>query len=388
MVSVPQHPSAMRLLLSAGLLTWTAVVGTSASQVLGRGPLAALPWAIALVVFAIAFAWAVAFGPPESARAARIALLGAQSAAALVVVVVSRTSTASALFAVAAAQAAFVLSGRASAALVAVQTLALSAIYVRRWGGADGAMTSTSFLAFQLFALGVGRLAEREATARTDVARINAELMAAREILAEATRTAERLRIARELHDSLGHHLTALSLDLELARNVSEGRARSAVERAQGMARALLGEVREAVTTLREDEPMDLTQALERLARGTRAPVVHLALPARLLVPDRAVAHALFRCAQEAITNAVRHADASNLWLDLASTADAFVVVVRDDGRGADVIAAGHGLTGLRERVEGLGGRLSIESRAGSGVTLRASIPAPGRAPSEPVEAR
>jgi two-component system sensor histidine kinase UhpB len=85
---------------------------------------------------------------------------------------------------------------------------------------------------------------------------------------------------------------------------------------------------------------------------------------------------------QEALTNAVRHADAANVFLAVEERDGTIAVSARDDGRGASTgsVKAGHGLSGLRERVEGMGGRVEIDSRPGEGVTLRALLPSRGGA--------
>jgi signal transduction histidine kinase len=243
------------------------------------------------------------------------------------------------------------------------------------------ALSTAAFAGFQLFAFGAARLAASEAAARQEVVRVHAELLATQELFADSARTAERLRIARELHDALGHHLTALSLQLELARNVVEGRAKEPVDQAHALTKELLGELRTVVGTMREDQPIDLSRALRTLVAGIPRPRVHLDIPASLRV-EPALAHAIFRCVQEALTNAVRHADAANVFLAVEERDGTIAVSARDDGRGASTgnVKAGHGLSGLRERVEGMGGRVEIDSRPGEGVTLRALLPSRGGA--------
>ena len=198
--------------------------------------------------------------------------------------------------------------------------------------------------------------------------------------IADSTRTAERLRIARELHDALGHHLTALSLQLEVARNVVDGPAKEPVDQAHGLTKELLAELRAVVGAMREDRPIDLVGALGMLASGIPNLRVHLDVPEAFFV-EPALAHTIFRCAQEALTNAVRHAGAANLFLAVAEQGGTITVVAKDDGRGARAVKAGHGLTGLRERIEGLGGHVEVDARPGEGVTLRAFLPLRAGAP-------
>src|SRR5690606_14700338 len=106
-------------------------------------------------------------------------------------------------------------------------------------------------------------IARQQAEAREDQRRLNAELRATRALLAESSRLGERMRISRELHDLVGHHLTALSLNLEVASHLVSGQAHEHVRQAQSVARLLLSDVREVVSQLREHDSIDLTAALE-----------------------------------------------------------------------------------------------------------------------------
>jgi len=236
-------------------------------------------------------------------------------------------------------------------------------------------LTVLNVLAFQAFAFSLGYMAASEGRRGRELARLNAELQATQELLADSSRMAERLQISRELHDSLGHHLTVLNINLELAKQTVEGRAAEPVQEAQAVTRLLLSDVREVVSSLREDRPVDLRRALETLAAGTPEPRVLLSFPEDLEIRDPSQAHALFRCVQEAITNTVRHARAQNLWIELEKEENGIALRARDDGRGTVAVRTGNGLQGMRERLEEIGGRLEIESRPGQGFSLLAWMP-------------
>lgn len=104
-------------------------------------------------------------------------------------------------------------------------------------------------------------LARSERDAREELARANAELVARQSLLAESSRIAERLRISRDLHDTLGHHLTALSLQLDVAARLASGQAAAHVREAHAITRLLLGDVRDVVSRMR-DERLDRTRAV------------------------------------------------------------------------------------------------------------------------------
>jgi len=202
----------------------------------------------------------------------------------------------------------------------------------------------------QAFAVLVAHLMRREA--------------ATRELLVHASRAEERLRIARELHDVMGHHLSALSLNLEVAalelREAQVPEPQPPIEKAQALTRTMLAEVREVVSRMRADEATDLAAALRELVAPIPSPRIHLRLPDRLPPVDGARAITMLRCAQECVTNAIRHSSAENLWIELDASGEGLGLRVRDDGTGAPGLAEGHGISGMRERLAALSGRLRV----------------------------
>lgn len=219
-------------------------------------------------------------------------------------------------------------------------------------------------------------IAWQQAEAREEQRRLNAELRATRALLAESSRLGERMRISRELHDLVGHHLTALSLNLEVASHLVSGQAQEHVRQAQSVARLLLSDVREVVSQLREDDSIDLTAALHALVEGVPGLQIHLDLPARFTVDDPRRAQLLLRCAQEIITNTVRHAGARNLWLAFERTSDRRLAIhARDDGHGSAQLKHGNGLSGMQERLSQFGGQLDIATAKDQGFALDAWLP-------------
>jgi signal transduction histidine kinase len=240
---------------------------------------------------------------------------------------------------------------------------------------ADASLTAGLFLGISLFAFMSSVVALRQHAARDELRKVNSELQATQALLAENTRIAERVRIARELHDLVGHHLTALTLNLEVATHLAQGKALEHVQQAHSLAKLLLADVREVVSDMREDDKVDLAAALRTLVEGVPEPRIHLDLPDELAMTDPLRAQVLLRCAQEMITNSVRHAQARNLWLRLLLDEDGVAMTARDDGRGVDRIEAGNGLNGMAERLRQLGGELKIESSPGAGFSLQAWVP-------------
>ena len=236
----------------------------------------------------------------------------------------------------------------------------------------------SAYVGFQVLALFSCFLAASEASARSGLARANSELRATGELLANTSRLAERERISRELHDTLGHHLTALSLNLEAASHLARDNALTQIQRAQSVTKLLLSDLRGVVSALRGEDPIGLAQALRTLVAGVPAPQIHLVIAEDLAIDDPMRAHTVLRCVQEIITNSVRHAGAGNLWIELVRTHDGIAIRARDDGRGAKDVRPGHGLTGMRERLQQVGGTLQIETEAAKGFRIDAWMPMSG----------
>ena len=370
-----------------------------------------------LVLFAAFFAifW-VHSRPGRSCRRPRAVLeLAAMSVVALGMIwAVPYTLLGVLLVIVAAGLGEIVAPGVAAAWIVAQSAMFILPL-LAQFSTGDALVIGGSFLGFQLFALYAAHTALRERQGREELVRVNAELVATRRLLEESSRTAERLRIARDLHDVVGHHLTALSLNLEAARHAPPEEARASVETAHGIARRLLAEVRRVVGRMREERAIDLAAALGALGEGIDRPRIHVALPEGFReIEDPERAHALLRCAQEMVTNALRHAGAENLWLELVEGPDGLELSARDDGRGApgapgdrrgadgadgaepmtaegaggdagsappigaDGSTGGLGLAGMRERLERLGGRLTVDPSTEAGFRVTAWLPPSG----------
>jgi signal transduction histidine kinase len=262
---------------------------------------------------------------------------------------------------------------RRSLTWIVVQSLLLGAVYATF---ADHYVFVTlAYFTFQLFAVYTVNVAHSEAEARQELAAANAELQVAAGLLDINSRASERLRIARDLHDLLGHHLTALSLNLEIASHVVEGEAKEVIETSRSIAKSLLSDVRGVVSRLREDEPLDLAAALATLPSVITTPALHLDIAPGIAVRDPALAQTALRAVQEIVTNAVRHSDARNLWVSLGTANGTLVINARDDGEGVDHVVFGHGLLGMRERVAAAGGTMEVTSMRGEGFRVEVRLP-------------
>ena len=333
-------------------------------------------WLLAFFTFGAAF-WG-ASRPETVVRSWSLAaLIGVQLLATFALLALIPFDLASVLFVILASQYALLGSLRLAVGLVVFQSAAATSIFALSggWSPIDLIFDVGIYLGFQVFALFTSYTALREAKARSELAQVNAELHATQALLVQSSRASERIRIARDLHDLMGHHLTALSLNLEVASHVSEGKSLEHVQKAQSLTKLLLSDVRETVSTLREDTELDLSTALGALTRDIPDLKIHLDLPQDLELSDPHRAQVIVRCVQEVMTNTLKHAEAQNLWLELTRTPGGVEISARDDGRGAQEVTAGNGLSGMRERLTSLGGDLSLTSSPGEGFALRARLP-------------
>ncbi|MBL8956110.1 MAG: sensor histidine kinase [Myxococcaceae bacterium] len=214
-------------------------------------------------------------------------------------------------------------------------------------------------------------IARRERYARRDVERLNKQV-------AELATHRERSRIAREIHDSLGHYLTIANVQLEAARATADGRD-ARLEKVQQLLRDGLAELRSSVSLLREgaSDVKPFAQALDGLvaecnATGLAADLVTEGAARPLPVE---IGFTLFRAAQEALTNVRRHARAKKVSVQLQYAAARVKLRVRDDGVGGTP-KPGNGLKGLEERLAQVGGTLAVAAPQSGGFELTVEVPA------------
>jgi signal transduction histidine kinase len=185
----------------------------------------------------------------------------------------------------------------------------------------------------------------------------------------------ERQRLAGEIHDTLAQGLAGIVTQLEAAEHSTDWQRHLGL--ARDLARSSLTEARRSVRALRPEqlEQATLVQAIGELARTSAVPVISEATGQERRLPEDVEA-ALFRVAQEALTNVGKHAQASRVWVTLTYLDDVVLLDLRDDGVGcAAPSAGGYGLESMRQRLARVGGRLEIETAPGEGTVISASIP-------------
>lgn len=205
----------------------------------------------------------------------------------------------------------------------------------------------------------------------------NQRLSLAQEQIEHLAKVAERERIARDMHDVLGHTLSVVVLKSELAGKLigtDAQRARREIGEVEMIARQALSEVREAIRGYRAE---GISTEIARARRTLEAAGVSLESQTQDLHLPPAHESVLSLVLREAVTNVLRHAGATSCRLELATDGQGTRFSMKDDGCGA-ISREGNGLRGMRERIEALGGRLAIDSRQGT--HLRVEIPTQGSA--------
>ena len=230
---------------------------------------------------------------------------------------------------------------------------------------------------FNLFALMTSTRLINERRLKEQSVTLLRELKATQLLLSSTAKRDERLRISRDLHDTLGHQLTALSLQLELACHLPKEELQPHIERARTMSGLLLSDVRHAVSEIRGHKTLDLPTALRALSENIPGLKVQLLLNYDDNRLDARQAEVIFRCIQEALTNTMKHANADNCIIELNESTEALSLCVKDNGRIIDSnkpIEPGNGLQGLSERLKKIDGQFNFQATS-EGFIVQVNLP-------------
>ena len=246
------------------------------------------------------------------------------------------------------------------------------------------------FLAGQVFIVVFTQITVDEEKARLEVERLANELTEANQRLREYSTqveelaiTKERNRLAREIHDGLGHYLTIVYMQIQAARAVLSTDPQHALETldsAQNLTQEALLDVRRSVATLRSapEDSLPLPERISAMLKSCDSLGIQSEL--KIIGGGRLLNHqtelTLYRAAQEGLNNACKYARATQIWITLDySNSDRVHLIVQDDGIGAENIEGGFGLLGLQERVALLHGEFRTTSSIGQGFTLEIVVP-------------
>ncbi len=353
-------------------LAFSAVVVQGlVSTFLQRDP--AMTWAMKTVVAgASALYVGVAFSESLTRRAGKAGYLTFQNALAGAILWLSHGHTGLAAMGVI-SQGALVLRRRYVLSIAALHALNMALFVAHSTGAARVAPVTSAFASAEVFVLVFTEVLVRERRASAELAQANRRLAEYAAQAEELATTKERNRLARELHDSLGHYLTVIHVHLEAAEQHLERdptRARQSLTKAARLTHEGLDDVRRSVAALRvtavESAPLPTVLsglADELSASGTETRFRLVGVPRSLSLP---VELAVYRAAQEALTNVRKHAKATSAEVGLEYGDGHVRLCIRDDGLGAEPEPRlGFGLLGVRERARLIGAELRITPSPG-----------------------
>lgn len=228
-------------------------------------------------------------------------------------------------------------------------------------------ITASLYGTFHLFAVIMQSAISAEQQAKQALAEKNLELQSAQQLLLAASRQTERTRIARNLHDLLGHHLTALTIQLQIASYHTDGEAKLQVDKSLQLARLLLSDVREAVSSMRDSTDLNLWQLLQPVVENLPESLqVEFDIPTELSVSSILQAQHFLMLVREAVSNTLKHADASKLSIVARLEQQELAVTITDNGKLVANWQWGNGLTGMQERLAECGGSLKVITNTGA----------------------
>lgn len=260
--------------------------------------------------------------------------------------------------------------------------------YTNAWSVVWSGMPT--FFAGQVFILIFTQTAYTEQQGRIKMEKLAGQLSEANRHLSEyaqqvkdLTLSQERNRLAREIHDGLGHYLTTINMQIKAALAIIQkepAQAMQMLEKAQQLSTEALIDVRNSVSSLREDNigALSLADRITKLIETSDSPNRKISLQIegtpRALLPQVDVT--LFRVAQEAINNANKHSESTEVRLILDfNNADHISLNVEDNGKGSESVDGGFGLIGMQERVRLINGQLEIKTAKGQGFYITVLVP-------------
>jgi signal transduction histidine kinase len=243
----------------------------------------------------------------------------------------------------------------------------------------DGSFISSFFqviiyFMLQVFGFSAIETVRREEKAKKELAAINQELLATRFMLKTSSKKQERLRISRDLHDVIGHQLTALSLNLEVAKHKVSQEFKPLLEENLQLAKTLLTDVRQVVKEMRDQEQFDLVSSLENLIN--QLPNCQLKVISSPDINSLQLKQQLMFCLQEGVSNALRHGKANLFTFTSEKTDNNLMIELSDNGsanKTSSNSSFGSGLAGMKERLIDFTGEVELMTNE-NGCTLKIHV--------------
>ena len=228
---------------------------------------------------------------------------------------------------------------------------------------------------FHVFAVLVQSASRDAKAAKEELELKHQQLQATQQLLQGASRQAERTRIARNLHDLVGHHLTALTIQLQVAGHLTDGDVKTQIDKCHQLAKLLLSDVREAVSTMRQFTDVSLQDAIAPLLAWLPEQLkVNLTITGNIMLHDLQQAQHLLCIVQEALSNSLKHSGASEVFIRAFTDQDCLKLQIFDNGSLPARWRAGNGIKGMHERLNECGGSLVLTTQK-QAMMLNISLP-------------
>jgi signal transduction histidine kinase len=365
------------------LVTAMLVVSSGAYSVIvwqarNNGDRAELAMALfGLAVFSLAYIGAVAIDRAPRRTPVWVALLIVEVLCILAAYASIRVGPIPALLGVVVGQMAFRWTLRHLIAPILAINAALFLINASYFPAANSWVPVMLYGSMQVFTLILIQALRRGELARAELVETHGTVLAMQRLLEETVRDRERLRIARDLHDVMGHKLTALQINVQVLQQQAPASSGSMeLQRVAALSQELLADTRSLVKQLGITDGIAMTDALRALTLAFPSSVVEVKVEEGVHVPHGELAQLLLRVAQEGISNALRHGRAQRVRVELQHRGATLELRVLDDGEGvAAGTTPGFGLQQLRERLEEHGGSLILSNRSRRGAELLAQLP-------------
>ena len=247
-------------------------------------------------------------------------------------------------------------------------------VYQFYWGDNFVILTAALFWTFNMFAIVMVNSTVKERLAREQAQASNRELISTQSLLKEASKQNERMRIARNIHDLLGHHLTALTINLQVASLKTEGEIKQNIEQCHQLAKLLLSDVREAVSDIRDRSHIDLRSTVYAMVAQVPSLNIDVDFSDSLTIDDIEIADAIMKCIQESITNTIKHGRGKQVSIAISQQAQNVKLFIQSDGKMPKILVLGNGLKGMTERINLLNGTINFDLDV-QRFTIDATIP-------------
>jgi len=366
---IPEHLRKDWLLHFSGFLTWLVVSFLSLNGL--DKDVSFFFKAGAFIGFYLLFSWVISSKRGTHVLRNKI-LVASQIILILPLIYVDHYRVAAILLVLVATQLPGLLKRRqALLVILAISTMHYIAVF-------NGEYINTLFLIIiyfmlQVFGFSTVEIMLREERAKEELSAINQELLATRFMLNTSSKKQERLRISRDLHDVIGHQLTALSLNLEVAKHKVPEEFKPLLDDNLQLAKTLLADVRHVVKEMRDEEQFNLSANLNNLV--SQLPDCQLIIQSPLNINSLRLKQQLMFCLQEGISNALRHGKATKLILANKDVEGSLVIELIDNGasfHSSKTIKFGSGLKGMEERLIDFNGTVQlINSSIGCTLTLK-----------------